>query len=91
MPDPYFKPEERRDEMEREMDEDEMEGLRGGWEEFVDGDQKPSIPTSRGPVEFSSSKKRRRTRSEEEAGSSKRKPNGFGLISYKGNGSTAYV
>ena len=35
MPDPYLNPNDRKTEMEEEMDEDEMEGLRGGWEDFV--------------------------------------------------------
>ncbi|WVQ85288.1 hypothetical protein IAT38_007453 [Cryptococcus sp. DSM 104549] len=37
IPDPRLDAEARRKEMEEEMDDDEMEGLRGGWEEYVSG------------------------------------------------------
>ncbi|WWD17810.1 hypothetical protein CI109_102252 [Kwoniella shandongensis] len=35
VPDPHMNVEERRKEMEEEMDDEEREGLRGGWEEYV--------------------------------------------------------
>lgn len=37
MDDPHFSAQERKKEMEDEMDEGEMDDLRGGWEEYVSG------------------------------------------------------
>jgi len=47
--DPHLHPNERKREMEEEMDEEEKEGLRGGWEDFIDGGRglvQPSRPDS---------------------------------------------
>ncbi|WVQ70897.1 hypothetical protein IAR50_000422 [Cryptococcus sp. DSM 104548] len=42
--DPHLSIEERKREMEDEMDEQEMNDLRGGWEDFIIGEKKPEIP-----------------------------------------------
>ena len=78
VPDPYLDPDERREAMEEEMDEDERERLRGGWEAFIAGNKKPPTPSSEEANELTGPSKRHRVSSEEDAGCSKpNKTTGF--------------
>ncbi|ODO07212.1 hypothetical protein L198_00791 [Cryptococcus wingfieldii CBS 7118] len=42
--DPHLSIEERKRDMEEDMDEEEMNNLRGGWEDFITGDERPKVP-----------------------------------------------
>lgn len=48
--DPHASVEERKKEMEDEMDDGEMEGLRGGWEDYVETEKGRKRDRSRSPV-----------------------------------------
>lgn len=78
--DPHVEAEERKREMEDEMSEDEMQGLRGGWEDYVRG-QEELVPEKEPQSTSSTGNKVKRERSPEvEASVSKKKRSSIAMF-----------